>query len=241
VASSDNPFVAAVSRDKRTSVSGAEWLQDIDELLARYRRSTDPRVAAEHLGAACRCDPRLFAEPIVRDQLTVWRLEVAEGAVKRDVPARSLRDDEARANDEERRREIADDARTALRRFGRALAAPVLGTYVAADVFRREYHDIEQRVQRVIMDVRRGSSPIAALTREGLSSKNSANVRELASPRYGLEIIVREVARRLSLSRTRVLELRDSLVGDPAASAAGALRLIMEQLADSIAARGASR
>ena len=240
-ASSDNPFVAAASSDKHGTASSAEWLHGVDKLLGRYRSAEDPRVAAEYLGAACRCDPRLFAESIVHDQLTVWRLEVAEGAVKRDLPARGLRDDNVRAELEEKRRKTSDVAREALRRFGRALAAPMLGTHVAADVFRREYRDVEERVQRVVMDVRSGSSPVAALKRQGLSSKSADNVRELAAPRYGLEIIARETARRLGLSRTRVLELRDSLIGDPSASAARVGSTIMTSVVAEIGARRARR
>src|SRR5579862_4794953 len=136
-----HPFLSSVSSD--------HWAQAVDELLERYRRATDPVDAAKHLGAACRRDPRLLASSIVLDQLIVWRLEVAEAAVRRNLVAARLSTDDARA--EEERRKTGDCARAALRRFGQSLAEPQRQTHVATRVFLRVYGEVERSVQEAIV------------------------------------------------------------------------------------------
>lgn len=220
-----HPFMAAAS--------SKEWSGTIDKLLERFRRATDSLGAAKALGQACRRDPRLLASPIVRDQLFVWRLEVDEGSVKRNLSTVHLTAEEAEA--EEKRRATADIARAALKRFSQAFAEQPRGTHVAADVFARVYHDVEKRVQRAFMRARFAIRPsrIAALTREGLRSIEP-NVRALgAASGYGLEIIEREVGNRLGLSRTKVRHRRAQLIPDANGSAANALSACISEFATS--------
>lgn len=214
-----HPFLAAESRDG--------WARAVKELLERYRHAADPLDAARHLGAACRRDPRLLASPIVRDQLLVWLLEVAEGSVKRNESAVHLSPDDERA--ETKRRKIADVARSALKRFGRALAEPQRKTHVAADVFTRVYRDVEERVQQVIAEARFSARGLrtAALKRAGLTP-SEPNVRAVGAPQgRGLEIIEREVGSRIGLSRSKVRARRAQLVPDHHRSATSAFGQIL--------------
>jgi hypothetical protein len=222
-----HPFLAAESSDG--------WVRAVDQLLERYRGAADPRDAAKHLGTACRRDPRLLASPIVRDQLLVWRLEVAEGAVRRNLLAARLCADDARA--EAQRRETADVARSALRRFGRSLAESPRQTHVAAAVFERVYRDVEERVQQAIAKARFSAWGLQTeqardLQTEALKSAGlkpcPKNLRALrASQGRGLEIIEREVGSRLGLSRSKVRARRAQLVPDHHGSTGSAFEAVL--------------
>jgi hypothetical protein len=185
-----------------------EWSAEVDGLLSRYRRATDSRIAAKLLGESCRRDPRLFGSQLVRDQILVWLLEVADGVVWRD-PRKKV--------PKHYRSEGAAVAERALRSFAQALWSAPRGNHVAAETFVEVYKDVERRVQEARLD--RGHDAEEALRRRKLAI-DSENQRALgASHGRRLEITVREVARTLGLGVTRTRELRDAFIPDAEGSA----------------------